>query len=223
VIRRTNRKDAIMARKSALLLLAVAIAGCSHQPGPVPEAGMAAVNVPLVNRADYAFDAAAPDGSLSMGEAARLDAWFRSLDLRYGYTIYVDGGYSGAATGQVADMAGQYCLLVTPGAPVTAGAVGPRMVRVVVSRTVALVANCPNWNVPAQPNYNTRMMPNFRCAVHANLAAMVANPEDLINGRAGSGVGDAATAARAIGVYRTTPPTGTKGLQDVNTQQKGNQ
>ena len=207
-----------MARKSALLIVAVALAGCSHRPGPMPEAGMAAVNVPVVTRADYAFDAAAPDGSLSMAEAARLDAWFRSLDLRYGDTIYVDGGYSSAATGQIAEIAGQYGLMVTPGAPVTAGAVTPGMVRVVVSRTVAAVPNCPNWDVPAQPNYNNRMLPNFGCAVNSNLAAMVANPEDLIHGRAGSGVGDAATAARAIGVYRTTPPTGTQGLQDISTK-----
>ena len=40
--------------------------------------GVAAVNVPVVTRADYALDAAAPDGSLSPSEAARLDAWFRS-------------------------------------------------------------------------------------------------------------------------------------------------
>lgn len=50
---------------------------------------------------------------------------------------------------------------------------------------------------------------------------MVANPEDLVHGREGSGVGDAATASRAIGVYRNTPPTGTQGLQDISTK-KGN-
>ncbi len=209
-----------MPRKSALLLLAAAIAGCGHRPGPMPEAGVAAVNVPVVNRADYAFDAAAPDGTLSMAEAARLDAWFRSLGLSYGDTIYVDGGYSSGAVAQVADIAGQYGLLVTAGAPVTAGAVGPGMVRVIVSRTIASVPGCPNWNIPAQPNYNNRMLPNFGCAVNSNIAAMVANPQDLVNGRAGSGIGDAATAARAIGVYRTTPPTGTQGLQDVSTKKE---
>jgi pilus assembly protein CpaD len=50
---------------------------------------------------------------------------------------------------------------------------------------------------------------------------MVANPEDLLHGREGDEVVDAATATRGVGVYRTTPPTGTKGLQDVNTK-KGN-
>ena len=55
-------------------------------------------------------------------------------------------------------------------------------VRVVVSRTRATVPNCPNWSVPSQPNYNNRSMSNFGCAVNSNLAAMVANPEDLVHG-----------------------------------------
>jgi pilus assembly protein CpaD len=47
---------------------------------------------------------------------------------------------------------------------------------------------------------------------------MVANPEDLFHGREGSGVGDSATASRAINAYRTAPTTGSKGLQDINTK-----
>ena len=213
-----------MASKTAILLVAAAaISGCAYKPGPDPEAGMAAVNVPVVSRADYVFDAAAPGGTLAPSEAARLDAWFGSMDLRYGDSVYVDGGpYSEAARAQVADIAGNYGILVSPGAPVTAGAVNPGNVRVVVSRNVASVPNCPNWERKAQSNYNNKMMPNFGCGVNSNLAAMVANPEDLIHGREGSGVGDASTAARAINVYRTTPPTGSKGLQDISTSKKEN-
>ena len=124
-------------------------------------------------------------------EAARLDGWFRSLDLRYGDSVYVDGGaYSEAARAQVAGIAGNYGMLVSHGAPVTAGAVAPGNVRVVVSRNVASVPNCPNWERPSQPNYNNRTMPNLGCAVNSNLAAMVANPEDLVHGREGDGVVD---------------------------------
>lgn len=210
-----------MASKTALLLVAAALSGCAYHPGPDPEAGMAAVNVPVVSRADYVFDAAAPGGTLAPSEAARLDAWFNSLDLRYGDSVYVDGGaYSEAARAQVADIAGNYGLLVSQGAPVTAGAVGSGNVRVVVSRNVASVPNCPNWERKSQPNYNNRMLPNYGCGVNSNLAAMVANPEDLIHGREGSGIGDAATAARAINAYRTAPTTGSKGLQDISTKKE---
>jgi pilus assembly protein CpaD len=47
---------------------------------------------------------------------------------------------------------------------------------------------------------------------------MVADPVDLIHGREGSGVGDAMTATKAVQFYRTTPPTGTKGLQETSTK-----
>ena len=211
-----------MASKTAVLLVAATLSGCAFHPGPDPEAGLEAVNVPVVSRSDYVFDAAAPGGNLPPSEAARLDGWFNSLELRYGDLVYVDAGaYSEAARAQVASIAGKYGLLVSPSAPVTAGIVQAGMVRVVVTRTVASVPNCPNWSRPASPNYNNKMLPGFGCAVNSNLAAMVANPEDLIHGREGTGIGDATTAARAVNVYRTQPPTGTKGLEQLNTKSGG--
>jgi pilus assembly protein CpaD len=219
VSRRFIGKDANMARKSALLLIAVALAGCSHRSGPEPEAGVQATNAPVVSRADYVFDAAAPNGELPPAEAARLDGWFNSLELRYGDAVYIDGGpYAPNARGQVADIAGRYGLLVSQGAPLTQGMVQPGMVRVVVTRTIAIVPNCPNWSRPSSPNFNNKMLPGFGCALNSNMAAMIANPEDLISGREGTGVGDSATSARAINAYRTTAPTGTKGLQDISTK-----
>jgi pilus assembly protein CpaD len=71
--------------------------------------------------------------------------------------------------------------------------------------------------VPSQPNFDNGTMSNFGCGVNSNIAAMVANPEDLIHGREATGV-DINAAARAIQFYRSTPPTGTKGLQDITTK-----
>ena len=68
----------------------------------------------------------------------RVDAWFRALDMRYGDTVYVDGGAM-AAREQVAMVAGRYGILVNQGSPATAGVLGPDAVRVVVSRTAARV------------------------------------------------------------------------------------
>ena len=112
---------------------------------------------------------------------------------------------------------------VQAGAPVTAGVVQPGSVRVVVSRRRAVVPNCPNWSRPSETDFNNRSMSNYGCSMNANLAAMVANPEDLIHGQEGTGIGDTATGAKAVQFYRTTPPTGTKGLQDISTQKKGSQ
>lgn len=209
-----------MARKSALVIAAAALSACQHVPQDLPDRGLEAVNVPVVHRSDYALDVAAPDGSLSPSERARLDAWFRSLQLGYGDSIYVDGAYSEAARSDVARVAGQYGMLISTGSPVTQGSIPPGSVRVVVSRTRAEVPDCPNWSVPAQPNYNNRTMSNFGCGVNSNIAAMVANPEDLIHGREGDPYVNAAAAARGVGVYYSTPPTGKKGLIDVKTSDK---
>ena len=121
----------------------------------------------------------------------------------------------------MARIAGQYGLMVAPGAPVTTGQVAPGTVRVIVSRTEASVPGCPNWAVRRIRTTTTSMLPNFGCSVNSNLAAMVANPEDLVRGREGTGVGDAITSAKAVSSYRTAKPTGTEGLQDISTKKEG--
>jgi pilus assembly protein CpaD len=56
--------------------------------------------------------------------------------------------------------------------------------------------------------------------VNSNIAAMIADPEDLIHGRDGTAVEDTRAAAKAVDMYRTKPPTGQGGLQAVSS--KGN-
>ena len=202
-----------MRSKLVLIALSSALAACATTDQP--DRGVASVNVPVVTTADYVFDAAAPGGALAPSEADRLTGWFQGLGLGYGDTIYVDGRYAPPARSQVAAIAGRYGMLVTAGAPATAGVVQPGSVRVVVARRRAEVPGCPNWSRPAAPDFANRSMSNYGCAVNSNIAAMVANPEDLLHGREGATVTDTYTAARAIEMYRTTPPSGTKGLQDV--------
>jgi len=209
-----------MRSKLGLILLASAIGGCSYTPHDLPARGLLPVNVPVVQRADYAVDLAAPGGSLLPGEAQRLNGWFQGLDLGYGDAIYVDGPYAEAARGEVAQVAGRYGLLVNAGAPITPGALPEGTVRVVVSRNRATVPNCPNWSAPAQPNYNNQSFSNYGCGVNTNLAAMIADPQDLVHGREGDGVLDAQTSSKALSSYRSTAPTGSGGLKSVNT--KGN-
>jgi pilus assembly protein CpaD len=202
-----------MRSKLILVALSTALAACNTPD--MPERGVASVHVPVVTSADYVFDAAAPGGALAPGESDRLNGWFQGLGLGYGDTVYVDGAYGVPARAQVAAIAGRYGMLVTAGAPVTAGAIGPGSVRVVVARRRAEVPGCPDWSRPADPDPMNRMMSNFGCGVNSNIAAMVANPEDLLHGREGTGVTDTVTATRAVDLYRSKAPTGTGGLQDV--------
>ena len=184
-----------MRSKLGLLLLAgVALGGCGNKPYDLADRGVEAVNTPVVTRADYVFDAAAPGGMLAASEKPRLDSWFRGLDLGYGDLIYVDAPSADSARYEVAQVAGAFGM----------------------TRTLAEVPNCPNWSQRAQPNFQNRQMSNYACAINSNLAAMVANPGDLVNGREGTVLVDPYTSTKAVDLYRATPPTGTKGLQDTS-------
>ena len=212
----------------AIIALAAGLTACSSagQHDIAPEQGLSSVHVPVVTKSQYALDVSAPYGELAPEDAGKLDGWFRGLGLGYGDSIYIDGPVSADARSHISRIAGNYGMMVSAGAPMTSGSVSPGMVRVVVSRARAEVPGCPDWDERAQPNYSNRMMPNFGCGVNAALAAQVANPEDLVHGRAGTGVGDAETAAKAVELYRNWPLTGvTEGqtarpLKDASTRKK---
>jgi pilus assembly protein CpaD len=207
-----------MIRKLVAAVLVCALAGCNTPGVSTASRGVESVNQPVLVRSNYTIDIAAPGGFVPPGELARLDSWFAGLGLGYGDTIFVDGAYTEPARSQVAQITGRYGLMVHAAAPVTVGAVAPEMVRVVVSRNRAEVPGCPNWSLRSHPNVDNKTMSNFGCGVNSNLAAMVANPEDLFHGREGGAVGDAATAAKAVDSYRRAAPSGERGLQDISTR-----
>ena len=223
----TDRKDSFKMSLSkpiaALLVLSVAVSASPAwaKPrtfgGPPPNRSLDSIRQPVVERTDYVLDLASGGGGLTVADKDRLDAWFSSLGLGYGDRVFVDEAYASEAREDVARIAADYGLLIRLGAPVTTGAIQPGSIRVIVSRSSAGVPGCPHWSGRGGTNSTS---PNYGCAVNSNLAAMVADPSDLVLGQAGSGTGDAATAAKAIKVYRETPPTGTKGL--TVTQSRGN-
>ena len=190
----------------ALALVASAtVGGC----GGTMNRGLESVHQPVVSRTDYVFDVAAPGMQFGGTDAQRLGDWFDSLQLRYGDRVSVDAqGYGTAPREAVAQVAARYGLLVDETAPVTAGPIAPGAVRVVVSRMAATVPGCPDWSRPSNANFTGDSMSNYGCAINSNIAAMVADPRDLLAGR-GSRVGDdAEVASKAIRTYRAKVPTG---------------
>src|SRR3546814_2711319 len=77
-------------------------------------------------------------------------------------------------------------MLLSDVAPVTAGSVPGGTVRIVVSRSVASVPGCPDWRDTQEADLNGGTSSNYGCAVNSNLAAMVANPQDLVLGQPGA-------------------------------------
>ncbi|MFT3977089.1 MAG: CpaD family pilus assembly lipoprotein, partial [Sphingomonas bacterium] len=107
--------------------------------------------------------------------------------------------------------AARFGLLLGRETPVTGASVPPGMLRVVVSRARASVPGCPDFSRTRQPEFESNTSSNQGCAVNSNLAAMVANPLDLVRGEPGTQVYDAATGTRAISEYRKATPTGNGG------------
>jgi pilus assembly protein CpaD len=215
----TMAKTTTTALTAALLALSVsgpAAAQYSYNWNPT----LNSVNQPVVQRTDYVIDLASTGSGLADRELHRVSEWFDSLRLGYGDRVSVDtGSYDDVRARQdLAGVAAEYGLLLTEGAPVTAGAVQPGAVRVIVSRSVATVPDCPNWSEANESGNRITTGSNYGCAVNSNLAAMIANPEDLVLGQVGVGSGDAATASKAIKQYRTMPPTGAQGLKETVTK-----
>jgi pilus assembly protein CpaD len=178
------------------------------------------VHEPVVRRSEFVFDLAADGGRVSPAELERLHGWFASIELRYGDRISVDEGYAvGSAREDVERAVAEYGLSLVAGAPVTVGAVPAGSVRVVASRSTASVPGCPDW-APEDNGVTPRQTTstNYGCATNANLAAMIADPNDLVVGSSNSGNGAANTATRAIRVYRERAPSGTQALPAATTR-----
>ena len=206
----------------AMIALSLTLAACGETSAP--NRGMESAHQPVVNRIDYALDVrGGGNGGLAQGEARRLQDWFDSLRLGYGDRVAVEdrNAYGNVAIcDDIAAAAARYGLLLNESAPVTAGAVADGMVRVVVSRMTASVPNCPDWSRVSQPDYTGATSSNYGCAVNTNLAAMIANPEDLIEGRSDGGGVDGQLSAKAIKTFRDKVPTGAAALQ-TNSTKKG--
>ena len=181
------------------------------------------VKQPVVERSNYTIDVATSSEGLPFAEQQRLAGWFEGMDLRYGDRLSVESAVENPAVQEdVAALAGRYGILIAQAAPVTEGFVGPGQARIVLTRSTASVPGCPDWSHTAEANHLNGTNPNYGCATNSNLAAMVANPEDLVEGQKGTGETIVTTSTKAIQTYRSLEPTGAGGLPETSTQTGGN-
>lgn len=206
-----------MSRSYKFLLLGLAACSASacsqHSSQAWRNTTPYSVHQPVVQRTDYVLDINA-SGGLPAVEAGRLRGWFDMLGLGYGDRVSIDpnNGYlHPAVRAGVAGVAADYGILLEDGAPVTDGTVQPGTARVVVSRLSASVQGCPDWRDAADMGARNGTSSNFGCSINSNLAAMVADPGDLVLGQDGTTVGDAEAAAKAVKAYRDRTQTGNGG------------
>ena len=202
----------------ALALTLVSTLAACNAPGALDNHSLYSVKQPVVARTSYTMDVATTYDGLSVPEQQRLSGWFDSMDLRYGDRVSIeDPLVSGATREAVARIAARHGLLLADGAPVTEGFLQPGTARVVITRTTASVPGCPDWGKRNDANYANATSPGYGCAVNGNLAAMVANPEDLLHGQQGTGETVIMSSTKAIETYRGKANTGAGELKAPST------
>ena len=198
--------------------LALGLSACGGMPS---NRSLESTHQAVVTTSNYTLDVASGPGGMSVPEQRRLAGWFDAMDLKYGDRIYIDDPLkSPASRGAVETVAGRYGMLVGGDAPVTPGDLSPGTVRVVVTRYSATVPGCPDWSNNSDTNLGNGTNANYGCAVNSNMAAMVADPSHLVHGVSSDGTTVVMSGTKAIDSYRSTPPSGEKGLK-VQSSQSG--
>jgi len=200
-------------------MLSLPLAAC-NSPSADMNRSLESVRQPVVQRTSFVFDVSTlPGGGLPVSEQRRLAGWLEALDLGYGDRISLDDPVDSDQTRtSVEQVAGRFGILLADVAPVTEGTVAPGTARVVISRTEASVPGCPDWSNKIDNHTNNATSPNYGCAVNSNLAAMVANKEDLVRGVKGPSTTLIQSNSKAIKAYRDAPPTGAQGLKEVSSK-----
>jgi pilus assembly protein CpaD len=198
------------------LALSLALAAAPAQARKA-ERGVEPAHQPVVERTDFVFDVAGSgSGELDKSNERRLTAWLDALGLRYGDHVSVAGVNTNGLMGvrdSVNEIVARYGLLTEGEAPLTAGNPPEGSLRVVVSRATASVPGCPTWRDHSQSDFSGGLSDNYGCATASNLALMVADPQDLVQGRTTTTDLRTATGSRAIKTYQSKEPTGAGGLQ----------
>jgi len=210
-----HRKPAIAA--AIALSLGLGLSACGGATTAMANRSLYSVNQPVVETRTYILDLTAGSGGLPLPEQNRLAGWFEAMDVGYGDRIALDGlVLSDRVRGDVAEIVGRHGLRLDDAAVVTAGDIAPGSVRVTLSRAGAGVPGCPG--LTGQPGSATSA--SYGCAINGNLAAMVADPRDLLEGAKDTGDTVVMSSNKAIATYREQPTTGEGGLTQVGTSEE---
>ncbi|QYJ08006.1 CpaD family pilus assembly protein [Qipengyuania flava] len=205
---------------SLAVSLSLVLGACGGMPSD--NRSLYSARQPVVERTNFTMDVNTASDGLPVSEQQRVAGWFEAMGLGYGDRVSIDDPTASLAVKEDLEaLAGRHGLLVAEGSPVTAGYVNPGQARIVITRSTASVPGCPDWSANNEANELNATYPGYGCGVNGNLAAMVANPEDLISGQTGTGETVVTTSTKAIQSYREQAPTGAGGLPAVSSKEGG--
>ena len=218
-LRPSTEATRLLLRGAVALALGLGLSACGGMP---TNRSMDSIHQPVVSHASFSLDVTAGSNGLASGETKRLADWFNAMDLRYGDRISLEDPLASEETrAQVASAVSRFGLLLSRETAVTAGYVNAGTARVVIVRASATVPHCPDWSANAQANPRNALSSNYGCATNSNLAAMIANPDDLIKGTKSSGTPAVQSNNRAINALYGTPASGTGGKLNVDSTKSG--
>ena len=181
--------------------------------------GLESIHQPVVSYTSYTYDVmGGSSGDLSHTEAQRLEGWLSSIGLGYGDHVVIasDAGYYSASLREgVANVVARHGLLIEDDDTFQAGQAANGGLRLTVRRAVASVPGCPDWSQTAETNMGGGASSNFGCGVNGNLAAMIANPEDLVRGQTSNSDLATQTSTKAIQTLQQKTPTGAGDLKNI--------
>lgn len=207
-----------------LLALILPLAAC-NSPAGYANRSLESIHQPVVSSSTHHLDLAAYGGDISSSEAGRLQGWLEALGVRYGDQVTVQDG---SAYGSPTALATIRRLLAKQGAVLSgvsedaAATVGQGNLRLTITRSSAQVPGCPDWSTRYQADPYNSTSANYGCATNSNLAAMVADPNDLIRG-AKTGDDNAQHGVKAVKTYREKALTGAKELKENATSSESGQ
>lgn len=204
-------------------LTAIALFGVALSLGACgTNRGVSSLNTPVVTTQALSRDIAfTPDHGLTPEDAASLQAFLASMKLGSGDRLALDDPHPDGAAARraavaaiVARSGGQ----LSEAPPPAHTAMPHRTARLWIVRAEAIPPACPNWSSNPSANMTAATHSNYGCAVNSNLAAMVADPNDLVEGQPYAGP-NAADIARSHDRWHRRVPTGyTRELTNTSTK-----
>jgi pilus assembly protein CpaD len=187
------------ARRSVLGAMSMVVAGCATAPAPTPDpVATEAPNDIQARKVTMTRVVRLVDGEAFMdaAETAELRDFLQAASAVRGTPVQVQ-----TAAGDQKRAAPMIATLFALGYPPMLGSgvgIAPGALRLAIETVVASAPACPNWSQPPGNDAANVVHSDFGCASAANLAAMVADPRDLLIGRdLEAASGDAAVAAIA--------------------------
>lgn len=214
----TEKSLSALSRSAMAAVVALSLGGCVSDTAS--NRGLETVHQPVVSTTSFVYDVrSGMSGELTRDELQRLDGWLTSVGIGYGDDIAIATEGSYVAPGMrdgIAAAIGRHGMLLGYDDTAQAGRAPEGSVRLILRRSLATVPGCPDWSKKQEADGLGATSSNYGCATSSNLAAMVANPQDLVGGKATESDLRTATSDRAIKTYREKDPTGAGELKTIS-------